>query len=416
MPRIAISYRREDSGVITGRIFDRLVVRYGRDAIFRDIDNIPIGVDFRAHVDQVLGASDVVLAVVGPQWMGPSALQSRLGDEADPVRVEIEAALRKGAPLIPVLVLGAAMPMASQLPESLKDFAYRNAIRLDAGQDFDVHISRLLRAMDRILGLSAEPAQESVGGATAVLAQPDPPKRHRMLIGGSIAAVLSLAVAAGWYFGVDRQKSLLPTEIGEAAPKVPSPPAVSPLSTMPASPVAATAPPPIDPEMVFWQSIAASTNSADFEEYLRRYPQGRFAGLARNRLAALNVGRPPGSPEAAFPSYAREVNVTRSATSGDESALAYTGSWNSKTCTAVPAVVTIAKPGSYGTARVVDAEEILTASTPGSGLTGSCAGKTIASHKIMYLSNPDFHGTDVVVYTTQSVATFIRGTITVVVP
>src|ERR1700674_3143639 len=122
MPRITISYRREDSGVITGRIFDRLVARYGRDAIFRDIDNIPIGVVFRTHIDQVLGASDVALAVVGPQWMGPPASPNRLGNEADPVRVEIETALRKGTPLIPVLVLGATMPTAPQLPESLKDF------------------------------------------------------------------------------------------------------------------------------------------------------------------------------------------------------------------------------------------------------------------------------------------------------
>src|SRR5438309_6478115 len=125
MPQIVISYRREDSGVITGRIFDRLVARYGRDAIFRDIDNIPIGVDFRTHIDQVLDASDVVLAVIGPQWAGPAASQSRFDNEADPVRVEIETALRKGTPLIPVLVLGGAMPTMSQLPVSLKDFAYR---------------------------------------------------------------------------------------------------------------------------------------------------------------------------------------------------------------------------------------------------------------------------------------------------
>src|SRR5260370_9144100 len=104
MPRIVISCRREDSGVITGRIFDRLVARYGRDAIFRDIDNIPIGVDFRTHIDQVLGASDVVLAVVGPQWAGPPGSQSRLDNEADPVRVEIETARREAAPLIPVRV------------------------------------------------------------------------------------------------------------------------------------------------------------------------------------------------------------------------------------------------------------------------------------------------------------------------
>ena len=58
MPRITISYRREDSGVITGRIFDRLVVNYGRASVFRDIDSIPPGVDFREHINEVLTQSD----------------------------------------------------------------------------------------------------------------------------------------------------------------------------------------------------------------------------------------------------------------------------------------------------------------------------------------------------------------------
>src|SRR5580698_4841557 len=98
-----ISYRRGDTGVITGRIFDRLVAHYGRDAIFRDIDNIPIGVDFRAHLDGVLSTCHVVIAVVGPQWMGPPNGANRLQNEADPVRLEVEAALRKNVPLVPVL-------------------------------------------------------------------------------------------------------------------------------------------------------------------------------------------------------------------------------------------------------------------------------------------------------------------------
>src|SRR5215472_6184838 len=150
MSRITISYRRDDSGVITGRIFDRLVARYGREAVFRDIDDIPIGVDFREHISSVLDASDVVLAVVGPRWIGARG-QGRLANEADPVRVEIEAALRKGVPLIPVLVLRGMMPRADQLPDSIKDFAYRNAIQVDDAQDFVVHMARLTRAMDRIL-------------------------------------------------------------------------------------------------------------------------------------------------------------------------------------------------------------------------------------------------------------------------
>src|SRR5438552_1383412 len=128
MPRLVISYRREDSGLITGRIFDRLVANYGRDAIFRDIDNIPYGVDFREHVDQVLGTSDIVIAVIGPRWYGPKPWQNRLKNPTDPVRVEIETALRKNTPLVPVLVLGASMPKARSLPDSMKQFAYRNAV------------------------------------------------------------------------------------------------------------------------------------------------------------------------------------------------------------------------------------------------------------------------------------------------
>src|SRR5579872_790637 len=177
MPRITISYRREDSGVITGRIFDRLVGHYGRDSVFRDIDNIPLGVDFREHINEVLDASDVVLAIVGPRWIGPRG-QSRLVNEADPVRVEIEAVLRKGVPLIPVLVLRGTMPRSDQLPETLRDFAYRNAIQVDDAQDFDVHMSRLTRAMDRMLeARAAKPAvfvRDAPGAITLDRPEPEP--------------------------------------------------------------------------------------------------------------------------------------------------------------------------------------------------------------------------------------------------
>jgi hypothetical protein len=299
MPRITISYRRDDSGVITGRIFDRLVARYGREAIFRDIDDVPFGVDFRTHIDQVLASTDVVIAIVGPNWAGPSASQSRLSNEADPVRVEIETAFRKRLPLIPVLVLGAVMPSVTQLPDSLKDFAYRNAVELDAGQNFDVGMGRLINALDGILGLTVEAAGASEGTTAATLARPDPPKRHRTLIGTSIAVVLAAAVTGGWYFGVHWQNSLLPADTAAVAPNVTPSPAVLPTIAPPATPIATPAAPPIDPEMVFWRSISASNNAGDFEEYLRKYPTGQFAGIARNRLAGLTpprISTAPASP------------------------------------------------------------------------------------------------------------------------
>jgi TIR domain-containing protein len=187
MPRITISYRREDSGVITGRIFDRLVARYGRDAVFRDIDNIPLGVDFRKHVGQMVDSSNVILAVVGPHWIGPADSPSRLASQADPVRVEVEAAMRTSVPLVPVLVLGATMPDPNDLPESLRDFAYRNAVRIDADQDFDVHMGRLIRAIDGMLNLPSGKSDDA----------PVAPRKSRwpfVAIGALLAAVIASGV------------------------------------------------------------------------------------------------------------------------------------------------------------------------------------------------------------------------------
>jgi TIR domain len=156
MAKIMISYRRDDSGVITGRIFDRFVAHYGVESVFRDIDNIPPGADFRDHINTVLNTSEIVIAVVGPKWIGPRSGQNRLLNPADPVRVEIEAVLHRKVPLIPILVLRAKMPRIDQLPPSLEDFAYRHAVQVDAGQDFDVHMARLIRSIDRVLQENTE--------------------------------------------------------------------------------------------------------------------------------------------------------------------------------------------------------------------------------------------------------------------
>ena len=194
MPRITISYRRDDSGVITGRIFDRLAAHYGRDAVFRDIDNIPPGVDFRQHIAKVLDESDILLAIVGPRWLGARGGQNRLDDEADPVRLEIETGLRKQMPVIPVLVLRAGMPKVGQLPETVKDFAYRHAVQVDAGQDFDIHSARLIRAMDRILrqkqGLPPPPGGDVVGAPGVAELAPPPDEDDEPLDDAPYAAAV----------------------------------------------------------------------------------------------------------------------------------------------------------------------------------------------------------------------------------
>jgi hypothetical protein len=149
--KITISYRRDDSMDITGRIFDRLTSRYGRETVFRDIDNIPPGLDFREHIRASIDDCDVLMVVVGPRWMGTRHDQPRIHAESDYVRIEVEAALSRCIPVIPLLVGGANMPEPSELPDSIREFAYRHAVQVDSGRDFDHHMTGLIRATDKIL-------------------------------------------------------------------------------------------------------------------------------------------------------------------------------------------------------------------------------------------------------------------------
>ncbi len=171
MTKISISYRRKDSDAITGRIFDRLVAHYGADAVFRDIDNIPPGYDFRKYISGALESTDILLAIVGPLWTGKTEGRTRIHEATDLVRIEIEAALRKDIPVVPLLVGNATMPDPSELPDGLKDFAFRNAVKVDALEDFDDHVKRLIRNLDRLLETSGH-----VHAETATPAREPPPE------------------------------------------------------------------------------------------------------------------------------------------------------------------------------------------------------------------------------------------------
>src|SRR4051812_37000559 len=152
MPKILISYRRSDTAGIAGRIFDRLVARFGRESIFMDVDHIPFGIDFRDHIRETLLAGDMLLAIVGPRWLGPrDGERARMHDDNDPVRVEIETALQHGVTLIPILVDGAPMPTPADLPKALARFSFLNAAPVDSGRDFHQHVDRLIRTIERIL-------------------------------------------------------------------------------------------------------------------------------------------------------------------------------------------------------------------------------------------------------------------------
>jgi hypothetical protein len=150
-PRIFISYRRSDSAAIVLHIYDRLTARYKAEAVFRDINKMPLGKNFYDHIKEELSACDVVLAVIGPQWLGIDAQgHSRIQQSDDPVRLEVEAALQSGATVIPVMVDDAAIPKSTDLPETLKTFPALAGTRINV-EDFDTHIERLVQSIDGIL-------------------------------------------------------------------------------------------------------------------------------------------------------------------------------------------------------------------------------------------------------------------------
>ncbi len=150
MAKIFLSYRREDSIGVAGRIYDRLHAHFGPDSIFRDIDNIPFGVDFREYIDAAVGQCDLVLAVIGPKWAGESDAHRRIDDPRDFVRIEVESALKRNIPVIPILIDKSYRdaPTASDLPPSLTGLTYRNAIDVDQGRDFHPHVDRLIRGIE----------------------------------------------------------------------------------------------------------------------------------------------------------------------------------------------------------------------------------------------------------------------------
>src|SRR5262245_22905959 len=101
MPTIFISYRRSDSQDVTGRIYDRLVARFSRERVFKDVDSIPLGVSFPLHIKQMLSKTSMALVIIGPSWLNARDEQGRrrLDDPNDLVRLEVEAALRAGIPV-----------------------------------------------------------------------------------------------------------------------------------------------------------------------------------------------------------------------------------------------------------------------------------------------------------------------------
>jgi formylglycine-generating enzyme required for sulfatase activity len=204
MPRVFISYRRDDSPGMAGRLYDRLEARFGRESVFMDIDAIPLGVDFRDYLQNAVGQCDVLLAVIGRNWCKRTGEGARrLDDPKDFVRIEIEAALARGIPVIPVLIDKVTMPAESELPVAVAGLAYCNAIVVDHGLDFRVHADRLIGGIERLMQQRATPApRPTVPRLVAVEPAPAPvPDEPAKLLTNTIGMKLVLVPSGVFLMG-----------------------------------------------------------------------------------------------------------------------------------------------------------------------------------------------------------------------
>jgi len=168
--KIFISYRRDDSSGYAGRLFDYLAARFGKENVFMDVDTIKPGEDFRRAIEKAVGSCEVVIVMIGRQWLSAADAQGRrrLDDTGDFVRVEVANALANPAiRVIPVLVRDAGMPHAKDLPDDLKDLAYRNATEL-SDHRFQYDAQKLIEVIKGDTKPAVSPVK--LGGAILAIA------------------------------------------------------------------------------------------------------------------------------------------------------------------------------------------------------------------------------------------------------
>ena len=161
--RVFVSYRREDTRHVAGRLADRLVERF---QVFMDMDTIEPGSDFTDVIQEAVNGCDVFLPVIGTRWTSVADEQGRrrLDDPGDWVASEIAIALQRKVPVIPVLVDGAEMPSRAELPEALSSLASRQAMII-RHESFPADVARLVSAIEKRIGTTVSVPPDAVGPA-----------------------------------------------------------------------------------------------------------------------------------------------------------------------------------------------------------------------------------------------------------
>ncbi len=187
---IFICYRRDDTADVAGRVYDALARKFGARRVFKDVDAIPPGADFGNYIQKVLPTCRSFLVLIGPHWLGARDEDGarRLDNPNDWVRLEIETALAtKRLEVVPVLINGANMPRAEDLPESLRPLSRLNAATIRRDPDFHDDARRLTGAIER--GMRSDVSSAPV----EMIAAPTDGPKPRLIEGRARWLALGLA-------------------------------------------------------------------------------------------------------------------------------------------------------------------------------------------------------------------------------
>lgn len=156
--KIFISYRREDTSGESGRLKDKLEQVFGKENIFYDVETLEAGLNFDQSIAKALNESKVLLAMIGPHWLkvADSKGVKRLLKPDDWVRKEIAEALKRELRVIPILVNGAEMPDAEELPDELKELSLKHAQELTSSR-WNYDVGELTKVLERIIEKKPEP-------------------------------------------------------------------------------------------------------------------------------------------------------------------------------------------------------------------------------------------------------------------
>lgn len=215
MHTVFINYRRGDTAGEARALFTDLAAILGKDSVFMDVDAIALGRDFREVVRERLESCDLMLALVGRNWVDAKnpAGQRRLEDPDDLVRLEIDAALKRNIPVTPVIVQGAQMPTVAELPKEIESFAYRNGFELSHNRwesDVQEMVKRLGLSKQRdpreIRDIETERKTPREAGSEPGGQQPTR-KPWRAIVGVSVVAIVLLGGGVFYYRTVVEEKA-----------------------------------------------------------------------------------------------------------------------------------------------------------------------------------------------------------------